>query len=361
MYIAHGFISPKITQNHKKHPMKGYIVRLFSFVALIAMAAAMLPANAGGVSLSYTTPANGEIDTAAADGYATTTFSWNASGAYLTNDTITVIISPAPSSTANVQACTPAPATAFGGAGTLGGFSSTGATWTFSGNSAGGNGSLCLRLPVTDAGVVTTTNISVAILTSGTNVDYGALLYYIGGGNDVLVTATVPSTLSFAIVDALALTTPENNCALGTLTTGLVATCDYRLKISTNAAGGFTSTIDSDKLLSTPGYATITSIANDTAVTAGSEGYGIAVTGATVGGRDPATGLFDQGVTEEGTFSADDSPVPTAPTAFISYTDGFWSTTTQSTTLVEHKAAISPVTPAGFYSQTVTYTVTGSF
>lgn len=341
--------------------MKGYIVRLFSFVALVAMAAAMLPANAGGVTLTYTTPANGEIDTAAADGYATTTFGWTQSGDYSNGDTITVVISPAPSSTANVQACTPAPATAFGGAGSFGSFTPTGATWTWSADATTDTDTVCLRLPVTDAGVVTTTNISVAILTSGANVDYGALLYYIGGGNDVLVTATVPSTLSFAIVSSTALGVPKNDCALGSLTTGAVAECDYRIKISTNAAGGFTSTIGSDKLLSTPEYATMTSVANDTAVTAGTEGYGMAVTGATYGGRDPSTGLFDQAVTEEGTFIADDSPVPTAPTAFISYTDGFWSTSTLSTTLVEHKAAISPVTPAGFYSQTVTYTVTGSF
>ncbi len=341
--------------------MKGYIVRLFSFVALVAMAAAMLPANAGGVTLTYTTPANGEIDTAAADGYATTTFGWTQSGDYSNGDTITVVISPAPSSTANVQACTPAPATAFGGAGSFGSFTPTGATWTWSADATTDTDTVCLRLPVTDAGVVTTTNISVAILTSGANVDYGALLYYIGGGNDVLVTATVPSTLSFAIVSSTALGVPKNDCALGSLTTGAVSPCNYSLKISTNASGGFTSTIDADKQLSTPEYATITDIAEDGTVTLGVESYGIAVTGATVGGRNSGTGLFDQPLVENGDFADDDTPVPTSPTAFISYTDGFWSSTTQSTTLVTHKAAISPVTPAGFYSQTVTYTVTGSF
>lgn len=347
--------------------MKGYIVRLFSFVALVAMAAAMLPANAGGVQLTHVTPASGEIndaDLTAGDGYATTTFSWTSSGIYSTGDTITVVVSPAPSSTANVANCTPAQTTLAGGNGSFGSFGTTGATWTFSGNAANTSAQICLRLPVSIAGdftTATTTNVSMAILSSGAFVDYGAILYYLGGGNDVLVTATVPSTLSFAIVSSTALGVPKNDCALGSLTTGAVAECDYRIKISTNAAGGFTSTIGSDKLLSTPEYATMTSVANDTAVTAGTEGYGMAVTGATYGGRDPSTGLFDQAVTEEGTFIADDSPVPTAPTAFISYTDGFWSTSTLSTTLVEHKAAISPVTPAGFYSQTVTYTVTGSF
>lgn len=347
--------------------MKGYIVRLFSFVALVAMAAAMLPANASGVQLTHVTPASGEIndaDLTAGDGYATTTFSWTSSGNYSNLDTITVVVSPAPSSTANVANCTPVQTTLAGGTGSFGSFSPTGATWTFSGNAANTSAQICLRLPVSIAGdytTATTTNVSMAILSSGAFVDYGAILYYLGGGNDVLVTATVPSTLSFAIVDSATALVPENTCPLGSLTTGLVATCDYRLKISTNAAGGFTSTITADKELSTPEYATMTNIAEDGTVTAGVEGYGIAVTGATVGGRDSSTGLFDQPVVEEGDYADDDTPVPTSTDAFISYTDGFWSSTTQSTTLVEHKAAISPVTPAGFYSQTVTYTVTGSF
>lgn len=347
--------------------MKGYIVRLFSFVALVAMAAAMLPANAGGVQLTHVTPASGEIndaDLTAGDGYATTTFSWTSSGIYSTGDTITVVVSPAPSSTANVANCTPAQTTLAGGNGSFGSFGTTGATWTFSGNAANTSAQICLRLPVSIAGdftTATTTNVSMAILSSGAFVDYGAILYYLGGGNDVLVTATVPSTLSFAIVSSTALGVPKNDCALGSLTTGAVSPCNYSLKISTNASGGFTSTIDADKQLSTPEYATITDIAEDGTVTLGVEGYGIAVTGATVGGRNSGTGLFDQPLVENGDFADDDTPVPTSPTAFISYTDGFWSSTTQSTTLVTHKAAISPVTPAGFYSQTVTYTVTGSF
>jgi len=308
------------------------------------MAAAMLPANASGVQLTHVTPASGEIndaDLTAGDGYATTTFSWTSSGNYSNLDTITVVVSPAPSSTANVANCTPVQTTLAGGTGSFGSFSPTGATWTFSGNAANTSAQICLRLPVSIAGdytTATTTNVSMAILSSGAFVDYGAILYYLGGGNDVLVTATVPSTLSFVIVDSATALVPENTCPLGSLTTGLVASCDYRLKISTNAAGGFTSTITSDKLLSTPGYATMTSVADDSAVTAGTEGYGMAVVGATYGGRNPATGAFDQGVTEEGTFAIDDSPVPTASTPFISYTDGFWSTSTLSTTLVTHKA-----------------------
>jgi len=323
------------------------------------MAAAMLPANASGVQLSYVTPANGEIDTET-NGFAEITFGWTASGQYSTGDTITVVISPAASSTF-VADCAVPTASVAGGTGSFGSFTATGATWTFTGGATGVAAQMCLSVPVADGLVINPLNISVAILSSGTYVDYGAILYYLGGGNDVLVTATVPSTLSFAIVSSTALGVPKNDCALGSLTTGAVSPCNYSLKISTNASGGFTSTIDADKQLSTPEYATITDIAEDGTVTLGVESYGIAVTGATVGGRNSGTGLFDQPLVENGDFADDDTPVPTSPTAFISYTDGFWSSTTQSTTLVTHKAAISPVTPAGFYSQTVTYTVTGSF
>lgn len=341
--------------------MKGYIVRLFLFVALIAMATAMLPANAGGVQLSHVTPANGEIDTADANGFAEITFGWTASGNYSTNDTITVVISPTASTTA-VTNCAVPTASVAGGAGSFGSFTATGATWTFSGDATGLAAQMCLRVPVANGTTIDPLNISVAILSSGAFVDYGALLYYLGGGNDVLVTATVPSTLSFAIVSSTALGVPKNDCALGSLTSGAVSPCDYRLKISTNASGGFTSTIVADKQLSTPEYATMTDIAENGTVTAGVEGYGIAVTGATVGGRNSGTGLLDQPAVENGDYADDDTPVPTGVAdTFISYTDGFWSSSTQSTTLVTHKAAISPVTPAGFYSQTVTYTVTGSF
>lgn len=341
--------------------MKGYIVRLFSFVAIIAMATAMLPANASGVTLNYTTPANGEIDAADAGGFAEIIFGWTASGNYSSGDTITVVISPTPLAPTLVKNCTSATNSVAGGSGSFGSFTDAGATWTFSGNAANLNAEMCLSIPVTTAGpgTITPRNISVAILSSGAHVDYGALLYYLGGGNDVNVTATVTATLSFEIVDDSNVNSPKNTCALGSLSMTAVNECAYRLKINTNSAGGFTSTIDADQQLSTPSSDTIQDVSGT--VVAGTESYGIAVTGASIGGRDSGTGAFGNPVVEQGVFSSDDSAVPTAPTAFISYNDGFWSSSTHSTTLVTHKASVSPATPAGNYSQTVTYAVTGSF
>lgn len=228
--------------------------------------------------------------------------------------------------------------------------------------------STTFAIPVTLTFGATAANYSFAIFTSNP-VDFGAALFYANGGNQVSVTANVPATLSFVIRNA-GDTADTNACALGTLSTASVSTCSYRLRIATNAASGFTSTILADHDLGS-GSATMTNIGDNTAFAAGTESYGIQVlTGATEGGRASSTGLYTEPVTEASstgfTFSADSSPVPTSTAlTFISYSGGSFSTgaaaSPTSTSLVTHAAAISGGTSAGNYSQTVTYTVTATY
>lgn len=214
----------------------------------------------------------------------------------------------------------------------------------------------------------TAQNYSISVFTSAP-VDFGAALFYANGGNQVAVSANVPATLSFAIRDS-ADTSNVNTCALGTLSTAAVSTCSYRLRIGTNAANGFTATIQANADFNSGGSATMTTITDNGAFSAGTESYGIQVlTAATEGGRDAGTGAYDQPVTEGTavgyTFQTDASPVPTssAPT-ILSYSGPFRLgavPSTTSTSLVTHAAAINSATPAGNYSQTVTYLVTASY
>lgn len=209
----------------------------------------------------------------------------------------------------------------------------------------------------------TPTNYSIS-MRSSSPVDVGAALFYAYGGNLVTVTADVPATLSFVIKTA-ADTANTNVCALGTLTTAASSTCSYRLRISTNAANGFTTTIAANHDLSS-GTATITQVGDNVASAPNSEQYGIELYGATAGGR--VGSVYTGAVTEANvvgyTFQTDTSPVPTSTQNFISYSSAFDAGSAPNltnTTLVKHFANISGGTPAGSYSQVVTYTVTGSY
>lgn len=352
--------------------MKGYLLRFFSFVILFSLAVSMIPADASGVAISAVTASsnNGEIDATATTGYATTTLYWASTGNYSIADTITLTVAwsgaGAPSSTTNLLNCTPATTTAFGSTGSFTSLGSGTATWTFTAPVTGPKtGGLCVRVPVTtnSTGTLTTQNFSEAILSSGTTIDYGAAMFYVNGGNDVTVTATVPATLSFMITDPTNLAVEKHTCALGTLTSAVVSSCSYRLKIQTNAKAGYTAQVDTDHAFAT-GYATMTNIGAGGTVTAGTENYGAAMTVASSGGRDPATSLFDQPAVAQAGFTVNDFPLPLTFTNFVAYTGPFVVTSTTAfiqTNLVTHKAAISGGTGSGNYTQHVTYRVTGSF
>jgi hypothetical protein len=192
-------------------------------------------------------------------------------------------------------------------------------------------------------------SISVPIITDGT----------------IDITATVAPTLTFAIRnfdDDAAVST----CALGTLTADAVSICRYRIAVDTNATSGYTVLLQAGAGL-VSGSDEIDAVVegtdatkgNDTVVTLGYEEYGIAVVGATTGAAADPVPTY----TEEGNFNDDDTPLPTTQTELFSINRpaDYTALTLTDSTLVTHRAAISAVTPAGSYTQTVTYTVVGNF
>lgn len=219
-------------------------------------------------------------------------------------------------------------------------------------------------------GTATTTstagNYTISIINTN---DSGSILFYVGDENDVSVTAVVNPTLAFTIrnsADNADLSnvgggaTGPNLCSLGVLTTGSVSTCAYRLKVSTNAIS-YTVSITSDGDLrydpdgAGPSPAVdIDAIAENGTVTAGTEGYGIAVVGGSATGGT---------ITEAGNFNDDDTPIPLSPTTLITSSgpNSPSGTDTTNTTLITHRAAISPSTAVGNYSHLVTYTLTATF
>ena len=168
------------------------------------------------------------------------------------------------------------------------------------------------------------------------------------------VTAQVQPTLAFVIRNA-ADDADTNVCELGVLSMATVNECEYRLKVTTNADSGYTVTIIADGALVDSVSNDIDAIAEESVVTAGTEGYGVEFAGGAITGGT---------VTESGDFSDDDTPLPTGTAANLYVADGNnnpTATDTTNTALVTHRATVDADTPTGNYSQTVTYTVTASF
>jgi len=314
--------------------------------------------SAAGVNVSVSSPAGGEFAALTA---TNVTFGYVATNNYINGNSITVSVSPTlPSALTD---CTVATVDADGDS-TNDGFFNTSLFTTSGGRydftssttlaiTSGVN--LCIRFPAT-----TTAGIYSISVSDSTGTDFGATLVYVGDDNDVNVNAVVDPVLAFAIRDSADLT-DTNSCNLGVLNLNTVSTCSYRLKVYTNAANGYVVSITSDGDLrkdGAPGAAPdaddIDPIAENSTVTAGVEGYGIAL----VGGS--ATGGV---VTEVGDFDDDDTPVPNSITNLLS-TNGLNSPATSDTTntaLVTHRAAIDTGTESGTYTQTVTYTVVANF
>jgi hypothetical protein len=334
--------------------------RLGIILAFFMIVSCFSPATAGGVtvtltpSTSSTSPQDIQI-------------AWTASGQYVTGTTITVTTVPAFNSIKDNCGSTTdndlnndtfydgsITATTTNSA-TFSVTSSTKTTMTMS---------LCLNFLFAS----TSTNYSISILSSNP-VDFGSALLYANGGNQVTITATVPAALSFNIRNGSD-SADTNTCALGVLSLTATSTCNYRLRVATNASNGFQAQIQADHDFGT-GNATMTNVVNDGAQpTAGTERYGLSlILGATEGGRNTTTLLFLNPVSENSpagfTFNIDPSGVPTSSAQnFISYGAAFQTGAAPSvttTSLVEHAASINAGTAAGAYSQVLTYTVTGSF
>jgi uncharacterized delta-60 repeat protein len=237
-------------------------------------------------------------------------------------------------------------------------------TYTYSGN-ATSSVDLCMSVQGLSGNYAVTLNDD--------NGSFSSALYYINPeGGDVNVIANIAPTLSFNIrnIDDSA---DLNVCNFGDVSTstpipnvnGVVdgGECGYSLAVGTNSSSGFTMQMSSNGQLSN-GVSNINNVLNNGTWSAGEEAYGIAqvIVGQT--GRDPLSGDYDQSLTREGNFLTDTTPVPTTATDFVTYTDGVQyeaGNLDTDVTKVIHGLVVGAGTPAGSYSQVVTYTLTASF
>lgn len=187
---------------------------------------------------------------------------------------------------------------------------------------------------------------SIAVVT---NADSGAGIGYVGNANDVTVSATALPNLTLTIdgADGSICTTTSGvtSCNLGVVTTAAVNSGNYDVNVGTNATSGATMKIAEDGDLRN-GADTIDDVAEEGAVSAGAEEYGIAVTS-------------DASWTEAGNFTDDDTPIPAGP-ANVASTSGPIASTGDDVTIT-HKVAVSSTTKALTYTHIVTWTATANF
>jgi len=332
-------------------------LKILSKLYLAAMAAGLLfsavPVGAAGVTVTLTPSSSSSSPQDVA-------IAWTGSAVYGTGSTVTITTSPAFTSIATGTTITTDLDGDLTPDGVLTSTSTNSAVYTLSATTTLNTNTLHLLFTFPS----TAQNYSISVFSSNP-VDIGSALLYANSGNLVTVTAQVPAILAFAIRNS-ADSANTNVCNLGTLTSAASSTCEYRLKIGTNATNGFTTSILANHDLAT-GYATMTQVVDNAASAPGSEQYGLELFGATVGGRD-GSGGYTGAITEANavgfTFQTDNSPVPTSTQSFLTYSSSFDSGTSPDltkTTLVKHFANIHTGTPAGSYSQVVTYTVTATF
>lgn len=205
-------------------------------------------------------------------------------------------------------------------------------------------------------------NYSFRVFTSAGN--YGGAFQYVGQANVVTVRARVTASLAFVIRNS-ADTADSNTCDMGDLTVSTVGTCSYRLKVTTNARSGYSVNVQTSGNFSN-GSDTFANAAAGTGgtggtnITAGTETYGALITPGSITGSGGSVSLasaYNAGATN------DVSYVNTSSATLLTANkpNNPATTDTTNTTLVRHDAATSGSTPAGLYTQTVTYTVSPSF
>ena len=189
---------------------------------------------------------------------------------------------------------------------------------------------------------------SNTIAVAGTMTDSGSLAVPIMTFDQVTVSATVDPTITSLL--------SASSCALGTLTTAAINTCTYSNTVTTNAASGFTSTIQDDGELRTSGGDNIDDETGDGDIDVGTEEYGVSSDDTTAVTISETDGSGCDGTNPEGATALDGTAQ-----SYATHTGPVDTGDADEVTNLCHAASISPITPAGSYSQIVTHITTGTF
>ena len=185
--------------------------------------------------------------------------------------------------------------------------------------------------------------------------DDGKIAIVILDDDQVQLTAAVDPSITFSL--------SANSSAFGTLSTGSVTTSgtDITLTIGTNAGSGYTVTVRDAGDTSNPGLynsdasyiigSTDSSYSDGpTTLVAGTEGYGIYVSGTS--GTPTVAARYNGGS------GSQVGGLEIADTTIISR---ITSMSSSDTATIKHMAAIGSFTVAGSYADTLTYIATGNF
>ncbi len=189
--------------------------------------------------------------------------------------------------------------------------------------------------------------------------------------NDVNIYATVEAILRFEIMDST-YAAYTNTCDLGTLIQDARATCDYYLKVTTNASSGYVITFRTDGDLrkansgtapntgDTPDADDINRVVDGTPVNdSGGEEYGIHLNPGTPTNGN-ATTYSDTGID----YGTNDSPLPNQASDEVNLLQSDAAnaaTASTNSARVDHRVVTDSNTSAGAYHQQVQYYVVARF
>lgn len=296
-----------------------------------------------------------------ADGYAEFRVSWTPTAQYNAGSQMIFMILPTASSTASLRNCSD-PSVKFDDEGDYGGGSFTHfdhdrAVFTLSSstNPIPGLGTICIQVPVGHGAVQV---FSLSMYTVGNVFNFGEPPFYLNDSGDVNVFGVRPSYLEFNIYDS-SLSGLSHTCAFGTVVPNVTSTCAYRLRIVSNAVQGFVVQMQADAPLNA-GYATITQSGYQYPT---GEAYGMqTLTIPSFGGRNPLSGAYTEAGIANASYQNPWAPIPfSSATTVMSYTGGFYGTSTLSTPLFTHGLYVTGATPSGSYQQNVTFIITPTF
>ena len=193
--------------------------------------------------------------------------------------------------------------------------------------------------------------------------DAGAVLQYVGQANVVSVRAFVPVFLSFNIRNDSD-TANTNICDLGTTFVTSINSCSYRLKVATNATSGYIVTMVTDGGLSNGTYTMNDADQGPTGntISAGNELYGVQVDPGSITGTSGSITASTPFTNTNGSNMVrfNEANETVLLVADRSNAPGVSGDTT-NTSLVTHFLTTANDTPAGFYTQNITYKVAPSF